>query len=240
MCDNPRMSHTERGNILFLILLAVVLFAALSYAVTSSMRGGGKDASDEKLSLMASEILNQVALWRTAHERLRIPADVRQIHFNDSAKTTSGTCYEGSTAITPCATVGLFSDATLTKPHSEKDWFVEAAKNYNYHFVWINSRVTQGGVEAGGTTQNDSFIQLQYLTDDLCRKINQMTQGQNTIFTSTVGTGGAGRAYVSFYEDTMTSSGFTTDTYGLYDFAYDNACYDQDGSIVANFMLRAQ
>lgn len=47
----------QRGNVLFLILLAVVLFAALNYAVTSSMSGGGKNASDERYRLLASQLI---------------------------------------------------------------------------------------------------------------------------------------------------------------------------------------
>ena len=71
----------QRGNILFLILLAVVLFAALSYAVTSSTQGGGRNASAERMSLDASQIIGDVGRWRTAMARLKMVDGYKQVMF---------------------------------------------------------------------------------------------------------------------------------------------------------------
>lgn len=62
----------QRGNILFLILLAVVLFAALSYAVTSSMRGDGKNASGEKAQLDQAVMDNYTAAVNAGTLRLQM------------------------------------------------------------------------------------------------------------------------------------------------------------------------
>lgn len=62
----------RNGNVLFLILLAVALFAALSYAVTQAGRSGGKDISDEVLMLKASEITQYLDLIRFRVQRATI------------------------------------------------------------------------------------------------------------------------------------------------------------------------
>lgn len=72
----------ERGNILFLILLAIVLFAALSYAVTNSMRGGGKDASGESAEAKASALLNYMANMDSAIMRMRLTGGYADYQIN--------------------------------------------------------------------------------------------------------------------------------------------------------------
>lgn len=70
-----------RGNILFLILLAVVLFAALSYAITQSIRGGGKDGGSESAEARASALLNHLTNMDTAIARMRL-SGVRDEQIN--------------------------------------------------------------------------------------------------------------------------------------------------------------
>ncbi len=61
---------SERGNVLFLILIAVALFAALSYAVTQSTRSGGGDASSETSLVNSAQITQYPASIKTAITRM--------------------------------------------------------------------------------------------------------------------------------------------------------------------------
>lgn len=63
---------SQSGNVLFLILIAVALFAALSYAVTSSTRSGGASVSPEKYKLIASQIQQYGATLSSAIVRMRV------------------------------------------------------------------------------------------------------------------------------------------------------------------------
>ena len=66
-----KFQYQQKGNVLFLILIAVALFAALSYAVTKSSRSGG-DASRETNILNAAQLTQYPTSVRTAVMRLII------------------------------------------------------------------------------------------------------------------------------------------------------------------------
>lgn len=68
--------QSERGNVLFLILIAVALFAALSYAVTQSTRSGGGDASRETTLVNSAQITQYPASIKTAITRMIVSNSV--------------------------------------------------------------------------------------------------------------------------------------------------------------------
>lgn len=73
----------ERGNVLFLILIAVALFAALSYAVTSSSRTSSGTTDGESNLINSAQITQYPASIRTAVVRMLINGvAVNQLEFN--------------------------------------------------------------------------------------------------------------------------------------------------------------
>jgi hypothetical protein len=61
----------QAGNALFLILIAVALFAALSYAVTQSGKGGAS-TSNEQADLLAARMMQDAALVQSTVTRLLV------------------------------------------------------------------------------------------------------------------------------------------------------------------------
>jgi hypothetical protein len=80
----------ERGNVLFLILIGVMLFAALSYVVTNSTRTTSTEIAEVD-RLAAARIMNQITATNTAVLRMLasgIPKE--QIDFVYDAKASNG------------------------------------------------------------------------------------------------------------------------------------------------------
>lgn len=65
-------NQNEGGNVLFLILIAVALFAALSYAVTQSSRSGGGSITKEKAAMVGAQFAQYGAQISSALTRVRI------------------------------------------------------------------------------------------------------------------------------------------------------------------------
>lgn len=186
--------NKQQGNVLFLILIAVALFAALSYAVTTSSRGSG-NADSEKVKISTAQWLSYVASTRTAIQRMIFSATDLQFCVGgldfcgigegfDDLCSTGTTCLfapEGGGAVKPLLPSGKTA-----------------------YFIRPGNSISIDGI---GTPAADAFIQY---TDELsaneCQEINRGLGISTTLLEET-------DSDLTFAEDLPLS--------GQWDFCYD-------------------
>lgn len=163
--------RSSNGNALFLILIAVALFAALSYAITNSGRGGG-NVSKEQAEIIAAQIIDHTALMMQTIQRLELIGGYDQILFDNSDPNASGTCYNGATVITPCNTVGLYNSADGISSDP-----VDAGLNLKW---WITNVQASVNGQQIGTTDPDLEIWIDDIGKDVCNAINRRLYNDST------------------------------------------------------------
>lgn len=172
------IKYNVAGNVLFLILVAVVLFAALSYAVTRSSRGGG-DASAEQAKLAASQILQRMSMIKFSLDRLSVNGcDSTELSFENAAVNNlgdAGTYVNSNTPPTDCHVFHIdgasLSDAEV--PERALNSSHAALEGYgNYLFerglqIRVTIPVTANGYRL--------YTIVPYVTDAVCLAINEET-----------------------------------------------------------------
>ena len=155
----------ERGNVLFLILIAVALFAALSYAVTQSTRSGGGDASRETTLVNSSTITQYPAAIKTAIVRMLISngVSVDQLIFDPPSAFGSLTATQLSQNVFSTtgggATYALAPNSVMEDSSSSGTW------TYNAQ----NQILNIGSDGAGG---NDVIAFLSGVSSSICDRIH--------------------------------------------------------------------
>ncbi len=108
----------ESGNVLFLILIAVALFAALSYAVTQTSRSSGGDAGRETSRIGSAQVTQYPAGVRTSLIRMIIGGqDVTTLEFNAPANFAN--CEGAPTTFKRCVFHPNGGGATHTRAPNE-------------------------------------------------------------------------------------------------------------------------
>lgn len=169
------MPPHERGNALFLILIAVALFAALSYAVTQSGRGSGT-IDKETAMIMAAQITQEAAAIHNAVTRMILTGTPRaDIEFMPvsfwSLCTTGENCVfapEGGGAKLPTPPAGAFTQDITGTTNSRA--LVCSPTNFAGVCLWIAMPKAVDGI---GTPAVDVFLHYLFLTETVCRAINK-------------------------------------------------------------------
>lgn len=177
----------QSGNVLFLILIAVALFAALSYAVTQSTRTNGANADEDKAALIASQIVQMAAAVKTARDRLVVGEGYDQARFSIADAADAKRVFTGSNTI-PGKAAGIFdaNGGGLPIQKIPKSWLVDAYSNYAdvHHYTIIPVEV--GGAQLG-TAEPDEIFLIKYLKKSICEQINLKLTGSKAIQSQSYG-----------------------------------------------------
>ena len=164
----PNMKNriSERGNALFLILIATVMFGMLSYVVTQMMRGGegGALQQSESRSLEGAEILQFTNAMRRAVQGMQIDGiPDTQVSFK-GIDAVAG--YTNPSCSVEACDVFLKGGGGLSYPTPEAKWRMGGHEADPWIFTGANA------VTNVGTAAADLVVILPYIKKALCLKLN--------------------------------------------------------------------
>lgn len=190
--------HTQgmnyRGNILFIILLAVVLFAGLSYAVTQSMRGSGKGAGTENAKLFASQLFENSALMENVIMRAMLVNGIPEYGFDFYKGSAGG--FSAANATCTVSACKIFQSNGGTVPYITVPPEFQRVPDY---LIYPHFRVFE--IQQIGTTAPDLLVQY-FVNQELCEALNEEL-GYEDIDLITPPESYSGSGY--FYSGTKTS-----------------------------------
>ncbi|GJL86040.1 MAG: hypothetical protein DHS20C02_18150 [Micavibrio sp.] len=157
----------ERGNVLFLILIAVALFAALSYAVTQSSRTGGGASDGEQNLINSAQVTQYPASVRTAIVRMIIDGiSDSQLLFEPPSDFTA------SLTTTALQRRGVFhpSGGGATRVTAPPEIMANGQQGQ-----WIFSSdfgINQIGTSDANNTSNELIAFLVGVSESVCQRLN--------------------------------------------------------------------
>lgn len=180
----------ESGNVLFLILIAVALFAALSYAVTSSTRSGGGSTEREQSLLGSASLTQYPTALRTAVIRMILAGhDVRTLLFDAPSNFGAFSTFE-KVVFHPDGGGAVFQQAPgdVMVSGADTDWTHNAELNVPL-------------IGRDGTGGNDLIAFMVGINQATCERIN-----------TEMGIGNSGSGECGSYEGNVPEVDITTNT----------------------------
>lgn len=167
----------QKGNVLFLILIAVALFAALSYAVTQSSRSGG-DASKETNVINTASLTQYPNQIRTSVLRMIISGiDPLDIQFNKPDEFDTGS---GFAEFLPAR--GVFHPQGGAAPYQEIPANLTAAGTAVDWAFSADFEIPLLGLSGAGATGNEVIAFAVGVTETICARVNkELNQYEGTI-----------------------------------------------------------
>lgn len=163
MTNTNMQRQSEKGNVLFLILIAVALFAALSYVVTQSTRSGGGSTEREKNILSSAQMTQYPTALRTSLIRLVLGGVAIENVLFDAPGTGSFTVSASQEVFHPNGGGANYQQAPA-------DLSVSGATQLSWTY---NAQFEVPGIGLDGSGGNDVIAFLPGVSDGVCRQVNE-------------------------------------------------------------------
>lgn len=162
MLNKQQRQRKESGNVLFLILIAVALFAALSYVVTQSTRSGGGSTEREKAILSSAQMTQYPTALRTAIIRMVLGGvAIENVKFN--APGAFGAYSTAQLVFHPSGGGATYQQAPA-----------DLSASGNAALTWThNAQFDVPGIGIDGAGGNDVIAFLQGVSQSVCRQVNE-------------------------------------------------------------------
>lgn len=164
MSNIQTQRRSEKGNVLFLILIAVALFAALSYVVTQSTRSGGGSTEREKNILSSAQMTQYPTALRTSIIRMVLAGvAIENVKFDAPGDPGFTSQSISQLVFHPQGGGATYQDAPS-----------ELSASGNSQLSWkYNGAVEVPGIGIDGAGGNDVIAFLPGISDGVCRQVNE-------------------------------------------------------------------
>jgi hypothetical protein len=166
------LHRNERGNVLFYILIAVALFAALIYTVSRGGREGAESIGKDRTRLLASEMLEYGTVVANATTQIRLRGTaVSAISFASPALAAG----YGTHGTAPANEIFNLSGGGVTYAAPAPEAMLTPSP---YVFTGSNE-VNTVGTTCGGDGCADLLMAAEGVKNDVCLKINDLVSINN-------------------------------------------------------------
>lgn len=168
----------EKGNVLFYILIAVILLAALSYAVAQSGRGNVGQVNEEKARLLASEILEFASSMSNAVAQLRLRGVLdTELCFDDPQ--WGGAPYNNPSCTDNAKKIFHLDGGGLTWKNAPSQAMDSTQTPDNLWHIYGNNEIEEVGTTCAAAACAELILVTDELKLEVCKKINDLLGVEN-------------------------------------------------------------
>ena len=171
--DNSESRKNERGNVLIYVLIAIALFAALSFTLgRQTDTGEAGTISDDKLTLYATQMIDYAAQVKSVIDQM----EFQGIRYDDMDFTLSTDAdFENQTTTRNIYKVYHPAGGGLIDKPIPEDVLQAVSSGAKWHLGRFNN------VEWTPTTDQEIILTAHQISEPLCKKLNTIITGSDAI-----------------------------------------------------------